>query len=785
MGANQVISIDMKLKNLFSLSGIQSRKAWRSSGNGSFANQFRSTLLCSLAIVLGATLLNAQQPPAAGQQAAQAAPAPPPASPVRIGNLSLQNASLTEVIDQLARQLRINYILDPAVKGNIVLNTYGDTSTMDAKSLLELILRINGAGMVQEGDIWRIVPLKTAPKILRSESESNSRNIPEDEQLMLNLIFLKYVTVEELTKVLNEFVGENASMYSYNPANLLFILDSRRNMRRTMDLISMFDSDTFANQRVRLFEVKNTRPSDLQKDLESVLKAVSLDGKSTSIKFLPVDRINTLIAVAPNPGIFDTVSEWLLKLDVPVKVTAGGDNQNHVYRVRYGRAECLAIALNQLFGIGGYGGYGGMGGGFGGIGGFGGMGGFGGVGGAGGMGFGGGGMYSSGYPPAVGPGGFGTNSNYGNQNSFNGSFGGSGGCFGQGQGMGGGGYGAYGGGYGYPVFGGYAAQAPATGVAPQQSIPGAPVPGASGAAPTDTRPQVPPVRVVANPLDNALIIQADSQQLQNVLKILKDLDVPPRQILLEAKIYSVALSGSFSSGVTAQFQKRTNAERQLTGNLTTVAGAATTALQVGTLVGQSRELLAFINLTENASRTRILSEPSLIATDSIPASITVGTQVPVQTATSTVNAGTSTVAQAISSRNTGVTMQVNARVNPSGVVTLIINQEVSRPGAGAGTLTPSFDQQVVQTQITVQDGDTIAIGGIISEDSDNSTSGLPGLIHIPYIGGLFGGKTVSKSRSELIIFMTPHVILDESDLIEASNELKERVKKLQRYVKQL
>src|SRR5208282_3880655 len=136
-----------------------------------------------------------------------------------------------------------------------------------------------------------------------------------------------------------------------------------RNMRRIMDLVSMFDSDTFANQRVRLFEVTNTRPSDVQKDLENVLKAVSLDGKNITVRFLPVDRINTLIAVAPNPGVFDTISEWLRKLDIPVKVTLGGGSENHVYRLRYGRAECVAMALNKLYGVGGsYGGYGGYGG---------------------------------------------------------------------------------------------------------------------------------------------------------------------------------------------------------------------------------------------------------------------------------------------------------------------------------------------------------------------------------------------------------------------------------------
>jgi general secretion pathway protein D len=91
----------------------------------------------------------------------------------------------------------------------------------------------------------------------------------------------------------------------------------------------------------------------------------------------------------------------------------------------------------------------------------------------------------------------------------------------------------------------------------------------------------------------------------------------------------------------------------------------------------------------------------------------------------------------------------------------------------------------VQTQITVQDGDTIAIGGIISESNTSSSNGIPGLNRLPVIGGLFGNKNYAHERSELIIFMTPRVIFDESDLIEASNELKDRVKKLRKYVKEL
>lgn len=759
----------------------------------------RSIAFLVFLVMVGA--LGAQQQPPQAQPVKPLAPVPPaqPAqpgqAPVRIGNLSLQNASLTEVIDQLARQLRINYILDPAIKGGVILNTYGDTSNLDARNLLELILRINGAGMVQEGDIFRIVQLKDAPK-LPIPPQINARDIPEDDQIMLNLVFLKYVTVDELSKVLGQFVGENATMYSYAPMNLLFILDSRRNMRRTMELISLFDSDTFANERVRLFEVKNTRPSDLVKDLENVLKSISLDGKNLTVRFLPVDRINTLIAVAPNPGVFDTITEWIAKLDIPVKVTAGGSSENHVYRVRYGRAECLAMALTDLFGIPGYsGGYGGPGGGYG----------------AGyGAGFGGGygGGFGGGYGAPVtqvgGPfgtpfgGGYGASPSsmsgaYGNSNSFNGSFGGSGGCA---SGFGSSGYGGgYGGGqsYGYPVFGGFAAQAPAANVIGPLGLSGGaaaqtppPAGTAAGSGQTFSPGPAPSrVRIVPNPLDNALIIQADAQQYQDILKLLKDLDIPPRQILLEARIYSVVLSGSFVSGVSAQFQKVSGANRQLLGSLTSAGGAATAALSFGALVGQSRELLAFLNLSENASRVHVLSEPSLIATDSIPATITVGSQVPVETSAATTVAGATTTTTGISSHNTGVTMQVNARVNPSGVVTLIINQEVSKPSGDTTSLTPSFDQQVVQTQITVQDGDTIAIGGIISESNTSSSSGIPGLNRLPVIGGLFGNKNYSHDRTELIIFMTPRVIFDESDLIEASNELKDRVKKMRKYVKEL
>src|SRR5581483_11690507 len=190
----------------------------------------------------------------------------PAAAPVVYGGLSLHNASLTEVVDMLARQLKINYVIDPQVKGSVILNTYGETRNLDTRSLLEMILRLNGAGMVKEGDIYHIVPLAQISHHPLDIEQKDARAIDPTEEEMLNLVFLKYATAEELVDVLKPFAGEYADILSYAPANLVFIMDSARNMKRLMELVSLFDNDMLAHQRVHLFQLRNGRPSDMVRE---------------------------------------------------------------------------------------------------------------------------------------------------------------------------------------------------------------------------------------------------------------------------------------------------------------------------------------------------------------------------------------------------------------------------------------------------------------------------------------------------------------------------------------
>src|SRR5437763_3713042 len=229
--------------------------------------------LFSCALALAALSVQAQQPPPAPPAPAPAPPAQP--APTVPGGLNLNNASLLEVINLLAQDLHINYILDSSVKaGSVTVNTYGAVRDLDLRPLLETILRMNGLAMVQVGNIFRIIPqANIARQPVSPIAESDPSKIPEDERLVLNLVFLRYVTSTEMAKILLPFIGDGAQLTNYDPANLLIILDNSRNMRRTLELIAMFDSDTFAGQRVRSYEIRNGRPSDLTKELEDIFKA--------------------------------------------------------------------------------------------------------------------------------------------------------------------------------------------------------------------------------------------------------------------------------------------------------------------------------------------------------------------------------------------------------------------------------------------------------------------------------------------------------------------------------
>jgi general secretion pathway protein D len=305
-------------------------------------------------------------------------------------------------------------------------------------------------------------------------------------------------------------------------------------------------------------------------------------------------------------------------------------------------------------------------------------------------------------------------------------------------------------------------------------------------------------RIVPNPFDNTILVQGTPQEWDQIRRLVDQLDISPRQVLIDAKIYEVDLTGDFSLGVESYLQQKgaSNASGITGTQFLGSVGAAGASLTSGILVGQTRQLLALLTASESTTKSKVLSAPSVIATDSIPASITVGSSVPTLSSEAvspgvTVG-GTSQFTNTISNTSTGIALNILARVNPSGVVTMVIDQDVTAPianplsssgASGADIDSPSFSQRNVSTQVTVEDGDTIAIGGIIMESTTESSQGIPYLHRIPYLGALFGAKTNTKQRTELIIFLTPRVIYDTTQITDATEELKSKMRDLKKVIR--
>ena len=206
--------------------------------------------------------------PATPQTPAQAPaqPATPPQTPVNPPaqasqpaadastpiSLRLDNANLLQVVSILATELKMNYVVDPAVKGIVTINTLGEVKRSDLFPLLQTILRINGATAVDTGDgLWRIVPSKDAVR-LPITPQFDIKNLPADERLVLDVIPMRFVSASDMSKILSPYLSDSGNILVHEAGNILMIEDTSRSLRRLLDLVNLFDSETFRSEERRV-----------------------------------------------------------------------------------------------------------------------------------------------------------------------------------------------------------------------------------------------------------------------------------------------------------------------------------------------------------------------------------------------------------------------------------------------------------------------------------------------------------------------------------------------------
>ena len=281
------------------------------------------------------------------------------------------------------------------------------------------------------------------------------------------------------------------------------------------------------------------------------------------------------------------------------------------------------------------------------------------------------------------------------------------------------------------------------------------------------------VRVVADKETNSLLILANQAGYDKVVAAIKRLDESPRQVLIEVLIAEVSLTDEFALGVEWSFTHGDHRSGKLdTGD----AGIAGLAPGFSLINMRNGAVQAALNMLAKNGKVNVLSSPHIMVADNQTAKIQVGESLPITQ--STLN-GTTTV-NSTSYLDTGVILSVTPRINAGGLVNLEIDQEFSVPvaatsGSTSTNSTPSINKRTAKTKMTAQSGETMVLGGLISEKSTNSSSGLPVLSALPVVGGLFGSTDRLVSKTELIVLITPRVANNAGQAKAISDELRRKM----------
>jgi len=624
---------------------------------------------------------------------------------------NFDNADLYEVIRVMSEIMKINYIVDPKVKGVVNIHTSGQIPAQDVFPIFQSILRLNGATAVKRDGVYEIVPMSDAKKLpIPPSTTRESGKPPSEERYTIQIIVPKFIPVTEVSKMIKPFLSDGADIVEHPPNNILIIGDLASNVKKSVDIINLFDIDIFTDLRVRIYPITNADVNEVAKEMERVFASFEVStksGRGVGITFTPVVRINSLLVVSSIPNIFEKVEGWLKELDkIPME---GTKYTVFVYHVQNVKAKDMAEVLKQI---------------------------------------------------------------YVTAKDKKGDF--------------------------------------------KEKV-AEPVTYPKGVKPPPTSPAPPPsttteggavpegeINIVVDEVNNALVIRAFARDYKSIIETVKKLDIYPRQVLIEILLADINLKDDTELGIDlVQYMDGGKWQQTITyGSFASAAGSAAGPGLAYSIVEEAGKFSAAIKAAATLGRARILTSPHLLASNNKEAKIQIGTSEPILTNTYTsTGVGTTTtptgfVEGTIEYKDIGTILTLTPRISDSGLVTLELSieestldsrtlgrKDVSNVVAGiAGTSSsfsvPAFNKTTAKTVLSIKDGQTIAIGGLIRKQTGSSSQGVPLLSKIPLLSFFFGKNTKTEQRRELILLLTPHIVTDEIQSKTVTDEFKEKIRGL-------
>ncbi|WP_291192123.1 type II secretion system secretin GspD [Dokdonella sp.] len=652
-------------------------------------------------------------------------PAPKASSGEGQVTFNFENQPIQAVVKAiLGDMLQENYTVAPNVGGNVTYSTSRPIRREDALPVLEMLLSWTGNALVREGGRYTVlqskdaIPGKLTPRL----------GVSQQPGYGLRIFPLKYISASETAKLLKPYAKADAFVQIDPNRSLLVLAGTPSELDNYQRTIDTFDVDWMKGMSIGVFTLQHVEVGKMIPDLQKLFGTEGESPLAGMFRFMPIESTNSIVAITPQPEYLKQAEEWLYRLD-----RGGAENaqQLYIYNVKNLKAPDLADYLSEIF-LGTSGGSrrsstsGRVGQ----------------------------GLRSTSLGSRGGVGGSNNNLSYGNS---------------------------------------LRPQSSQEKNAPAAATPaaGGTTPAASGSGKKETD-----IRISAIEENNQLMIMAQPFEWEQIQSAIRRLDVVPLQVQIEARILEVTLNGNLSYGVqwylnglmgtaTGSAQENGRYPIDFSGNrwdrhrlsLGATGNVAPTNNGGFFYSFLSKNFEVAISALESSGVAKSLAAPSLLVMNNQEAQINVGQQIPVQQTYFTGLTGTNSNGNTIGSGygtvqylNTGVTLSVKPRVNPGGLIYLDIEQEVSNPGTppANGNGNPPINQRLLQTQVAVQSGETLLLGGLIQDNRREGETGLPLVSKVPVLRNLFGSTTKNKDRTELIVLITPRVLSSVDEARQAT-----------------
>jgi general secretion pathway protein D len=652
-------------------------------------------------------------------------------------SLNFADTDIREVVAQiLGNTLKVNYTIDPAVHGTATLRTTQPLNQSELLSALQSLLAQNGATLLQSGSLYRIVPTSVAsaaPVLAGNDVTAGSI-----------VIQLHYASAEDLAKLLQPYAGNAGKIIASSGANALVVSGEPSARAALVALVQAFDIDALAGQSYALLPVTSGSAKDFASSLQDAFRSQRGEALAAVVRVVPMERINSVMLIARQPRYIDDARRVYTMIARTWQQTV---RNWHVYYLQNSQSNDIAYLLQQA------------------------------------------------YTPnnvTARPASHNTTTSLGLMSGqANGSMAG-----GSGISSLGGTSGSIGGGMasgnatssiGTQGIGSQSAQ-PATSAGDQQQVSDAsPLLGGLGGANGSATPDG--IRIIPDEQNNAVMIYATPREQDAIMAMLHKIDIVPLQVRIDATIAEVTLNDALQYG-TQWFFKSGGVNGILSAATGSLGPAGLAAAQLSTnfpgfVVGGSGQGGApfVISALQAVTTVHVLSSPEIMVLDNRPASLMVGSLVPYLTGTTTSTlTATAAITNSINYQPTGVIMQVTPRVNSGGLVTLDVQQQVSSVAStttavtgNSGINSPTFNERQVVSRVVVQDGQTVGLAGLISDNISRSNQGIPWLKDIPILGLLAGQQTNLRTRTELLVLITPHVMHDQKDARALTQDLRDQL----------